>query len=298
MSVAEAERSSLVVDAAGVEVEVEVVAVTPRLAQEWLGRNSSNRRLRDATVRGYAEAMSRGEWRAAAGEPIYFNEEGTLENGQHRLAAQVAAGATVTHIVRRSSDGAQDVADTGIGRKLADVLRLRGEKNYAMLAATLRRIATYERLGNFATGAQVSALGLTNPLLLARYDRDREGIREAISYGDRVKRAGVPLAPSIASALYYAIAKVDEGDAEVFFDLLSTGSGLVEGDAIFALRRTLAQAKLRTHGNALPTQYQAALVIKGFNAWRRGDEVRVLSWRPRRSGQSGGERFPDIEDLP
>src|SRR5438105_15160569 len=90
-----------------------VQTITPKKAQEYLGRNTANRPLSQRTVRDFAQAMRRGEWRVTH-QGIAFDTTGALVDGQHRLAALVEAavpeGVTVMTDV---PVGAFDVLDTG-----------------------------------------------------------------------------------------------------------------------------------------------------------------------------------------
>ena len=69
--------------------------VTPELAAHYLKRNVDNyRKISKAKVGQYAAEMKAGKWQLN-GEGIMFDEEGKLKNGQHRLAAVIAAGIPV-----------------------------------------------------------------------------------------------------------------------------------------------------------------------------------------------------------
>lgn len=120
------------------------VAGTPRKAAEYLERNTANRPLSRRTVREFAEAMRRGEWRVTH-QGIAFDTEGALVDGQHRLAAVVEADMPVELTVFTEVPvGAFDVLDTGRRRNAADVLAIEGEKSPVMLAAMVRTVWLYE----------------------------------------------------------------------------------------------------------------------------------------------------------
>src|SRR5215470_2655832 len=94
-------------------VRSKVLTVTPRRASEYLERNTLNRPLSRRTVREFAEAMRRGEWRVTH-QGIAFDAEGALVDGQHRLAAIVEADLPVELTVFTEVPvGAFDVLDTG-----------------------------------------------------------------------------------------------------------------------------------------------------------------------------------------
>src|SRR5262245_37584487 len=128
----------------GVLVRSRVQVVTPRKAAEYLDRNTANRPLSKRTVREFAQAMGRGEWRVTH-QGIAFDTTGALVDGQHRLAAIVEAGLPVEMTVFTEVPvGAFDVLDTGKRRNAADVLAIEGEKSAVMLAAMVRTVWLYE----------------------------------------------------------------------------------------------------------------------------------------------------------
>jgi hypothetical protein len=99
-----------------------VVTVTPMMAREWLGKNTRNRAFRRSHVGGLAAQMRRGDWKLTH-QGIAFAPDGTLLDGQHRLAAIVAADVAVTMLVFWNWDAdVFGVLDKGINRTIRDDL--------------------------------------------------------------------------------------------------------------------------------------------------------------------------------
>ncbi|MBB2892111.1 hypothetical protein [Flexivirga oryzae] len=118
--------------------------ITPAKAAALLESNTSNRPLSRATVRVFAEAMKRGEWKTTH-QGIAVDTNGLLVDGQHRLAAIVEADLPVKRTVfTEVSPDSFDVLDTGKKRNAADVLAIEGEKNTLLLAAMLRTVWLYD----------------------------------------------------------------------------------------------------------------------------------------------------------
>lgn len=70
-------------------MNIELVEVTPQMAQEWLATNAKNNRdLSKVTVKRYANDMVKGQW-MVTGEAIKFDRTGRLIDGQHRLQALI-----------------------------------------------------------------------------------------------------------------------------------------------------------------------------------------------------------------
>ena len=81
----------------------ERIDVTPEMAAAWLAKNPNRRPLDIYRAEEYARKMRAGEWteRDRRERPLIVAEDGTLLNGQHRLAAIVQTGLTVRMTVRR-----------------------------------------------------------------------------------------------------------------------------------------------------------------------------------------------------
>lgn len=74
------------------------ITITPEMAQEWLNRNFNNRRIQDHRVSVIANDIKNGKW-AITGDTIKLSKNGELIDGQHRLAAIVKAGISVSAFV-------------------------------------------------------------------------------------------------------------------------------------------------------------------------------------------------------
>lgn len=104
-----------------------VEKITPKMAKEYLKFNTNNyRKLSRATVLKYAEDMKNGLWKLN-GEAIEFDEDGTLVNGQHRLAAIVYSNMTVEVLVVRGV-GKEDsnIYDNGSVRTINQIAAAEG----------------------------------------------------------------------------------------------------------------------------------------------------------------------------
>lgn len=102
--------------------------VTPQMAKEWLeGANVNNRNLSPHTVLRYASDMVSGNWQDTHQNAIAFYEDGTLADGQHRLAAVIRAEIDIPMFVayglRKSAVAA---IDQGRARSMADVMAMSG----------------------------------------------------------------------------------------------------------------------------------------------------------------------------
>lgn len=121
------------------KITVDLVDLTPELAEKWLSKNTRNRNVRSAKVREFATDMRNGKWHTA-GDAIQFDWNGVMTNGQHRCQAVIDSGVTIRVLVMRGMDPVtRTVIDTGSKRTAADALKFEGiEKNTNLLAAVAR----------------------------------------------------------------------------------------------------------------------------------------------------------------
>lgn len=68
--------------------------VTPQTAKEWLLLNRVNRKWSRGQVNKIAASIKRGKWRETH-QPVAFNADGDLVDGQHRLTAISESGVPV-----------------------------------------------------------------------------------------------------------------------------------------------------------------------------------------------------------
>jgi hypothetical protein len=114
------------------DMQIELMTVTPEMARDWLHDNTKNRQLRETRVGFLVSAIQRGEWKLTH-QPVAFDKQGVLLDGQHRLNAIVRAGIPVQMLVAKNADRASfDVIDIGDRRSLADITGL-GEKEASLL---------------------------------------------------------------------------------------------------------------------------------------------------------------------
>lgn len=68
----------------------DVVTVTPELARKILDEHNNYRKVNKRRVSAYTRIMNNNEWELA--QPIIFDDDGILIDGQHRLQAIISCG--------------------------------------------------------------------------------------------------------------------------------------------------------------------------------------------------------------
>lgn len=277
-----------------------IVNVTPELAEKWLNQNTRNRNLRENAVNAYARDMEAGNW-SENGESIKFAKGkvllldgqpplygGALLDGQHRLWAISESEVTLRLLVVTGLKPTSQVTmDDGRKRTLADALTLRGEHNAVALASVLRRALMWQEGQRRNTGAFTP----TNTECLQFLEKHPES-RESADISKSL-RAPTQLPSSVLGLTHWVFSRIDAGDADWFFKHLGTGAIADQFHPILTLRkkaRDIADESARRGGGRVPEDVLLAYVIKAWNAYRDGAQLKILRFKP---GGANPEKFPD-----
>lgn len=270
-------------------ITTEIVHLTPERAAEFLSRMPANRHLAKTNVATLVRVIRDGEWQVGL-STMSFDVHGNLIDGQHRCHAVIEAGIPVDVLVVRGLPTDSTIhMDTGKKRTLADVLSWQGEQKTNVLAGVLVRVAAWRHYGS-PQPHLVKQVSRTEALALLEAE---PGIRDGIRQAARLNYA-VGGSPSMWGALIHILRMVDDDapeDADLFFDAIMNGAGLHEDDAPYVLRERLLSAVVKTGSRVrgMREDEMAAIVVKAWNAYRRGDRIRMLRWRP---GGAKNEPFP------
>jgi len=261
-------------------VRSKVQTITPKKAAEYLERNTANRPLSSRTVKDFAAAMRRGEWRITH-QGVAFDSTGALVDGQHRLAAIVEADIPVEITVfTEVPEGAFDVLDTGKRRNAADVLAIDGEKSAVMLAAMVRTVWLYENRPelNWSGGDA----GVSNHQIVASLEQHPK-LRDFIPVGEQIATA-TGMIKSAAGAASYLVTQAARRDLTPWFDGIIEGTGLAKGDPRLQFRRVMFAHTRKQAGQVMrrrETREHVTLYLKAFNAWTTNTPLTQLKYTPR-----------------
>lgn len=262
-----------------------IVMVTPDMADRWLTFNTHNRKIRQQTVARYRADMEAGLWTMAA-DPIRFDRDGRLSDGQHRLVALSELPETVAIpflVVRGLPPEAQSVMDQGVKRTPGDQLSLAGVKNANAVAAAVKKLLIWN-LGLLFRDTKVQQI--TSPQI-EQWVTDHPGdVAFFNSIWYLVRQNDAP--PSVAGSAAIAFADLDPTACERFFTLLARGAGGA-GHPITTLDKRLQRH--RREGLKMPDRDYLSLFILAWNAWRDGKEMHKFQ-RPR-GGRWSEANFPE-----
>jgi len=275
----------------GLGIAVEMI--TPDMAQAWLERGGINRKPSERAILKLVHAIQMGEW-DLTGETIKLDKDGKVRDGQHRLHAIVRAGIAVPCIVVRGiSESAFDKIDTGKSRNMADVLSIHGHENTKALATAARGLILIEMYGRYDVGG-VRLGHLTTPSNAAglAYIEAHPEVHDALRLADKIRKEGQFVGGTGLWAIMLTMFwRRSEEQTRVFVDKLIEGAQLEAGSPILKLRNMYRGGR-EWHSTTDARERLMAVVIKGWNAWRRDELVQALSWHD--TGR-GAEKFPVAE---
>lgn len=251
---------------------VSVMSVSPQCATRWLAENNThNRPLRRRTVEKYARDMACGSW-ALTGEPIKFATDGTLLDGQHRLAAVVKANVTVLLFVARGITAeAQLVMDTGAKRTASDAISLVGRPNSSVLAAASRlALAVDVAQRGEIVHASIDKYSATTSELLDFIDANPE-MQTSASFASRYAR-NTDVAPSVVAYTHWIFSTINVADADAFWIAASEKVGLRVSDPVLAMTNRFAES--RRNRESLSKAAQLSIIYRVWNARREHRTLR------------------------
>lgn len=267
-----------------------VETITPEMAEKLLTTSQEhvkNRNVADSRVDLLSDQMKSGKWRTN-GEPIIFDEDGYLLDGQHRLWAVVNSKVTIETVITRGVERSTFATiDTGAGRTAGDVLSIVGEANTPILASTLGWLHRYETgkmLWHLKPSGFTSATGLA---LLRKHGAIRDEITWACAQRSNVFLNHIPT--SVLALTRYLFSQYKPNKAHEFFDLVGDVQPDKSGTPTRTLRDWLLQNE-RSRAKATTIEF-IAVTMKAWAAFLNGESPKRYVWR--RTG-AFPESFPSF----
>ena len=271
-------------------LRIEEVEVTEEKAREWLEDMAPNRSVSRNNLENLVRAMEAGRWHND-GSPIKFDTQRRLVDGQHRLLAVVHTGIPQTFLVVWGVDPtAMTTLDTGKTRNRADVLKIHDPtlvdvNNVAAATTIMLRWMKGARNNNLRNEY------VANDEAVLFYDEHKDDIFDANKHGRKMMHAVGAGSNQAFSLCWWLLSQIDAEDAEFFWDRIIDGQGLELGNPIYALREMLRrEAMAASTRDRMRTEVFVALTIKAWNAYRKGEEIKLLHFKV---GGAHPEKFPE-----
>lgn len=223
-----------------------MVGVTPQYAEALLAKNyEMNRKLavNGPRVRQYASDMADGRWDPSAADFIRIAGDGTLVDGQHRLAAVVQCGRTVPMWVLYGVDKTCFTkVDTGKPRVARDFVK---RKYGHTISSGIKTIMSYAESGVF-----VNKSCFSNEAVY-QFDQEWGTVLAELARPANVFRKKYGYAPSVIIAFVFIVSVCDAERSEHFLEWLMQDppqTRLVSAFQSYALR-SCNQFKRDSRGN-------------------------------------------------
>mgnify|MGYP003642536548 FL=1 len=192
-------------------ISTETVTISPEQAVKWLAGNTHNREIRDRRVKQYAKDMAEGRW-LLSHQGIAFDENGVLNDGQHRLWAIVESNTPTEMLVSWGVPlSSQMIIDDHLQRSIVDAIGLSTDKQVSFASAALATLLIHGFQGGRPSHVQV-ADGL-------------EKFAPAIAFCDRVFRPRIRTVTqsAVQAVIARAYYSVEPGLLEMYVQSLITG---------------------------------------------------------------------------
>lgn len=273
------------------DVRLSIELITPDIAKKMLETNVGNRDLKKEPL---VSALQKGEWELS-NDAITFDENGNLTNGQNRLNACINANEPIVVIVARGiKRRAQVVMDTGVKRSLTDYLKMKGYKNCSTVGAIGAGLQYSDEFGtDGAFGRQQSNIFTLKSTLDFIDENDEKRIepivRDVIQL--RAKHGSKILAARTLGVLFDAFRDAGDENYRGFVNQLANKKPACTSVRLLMSRLSEYAEDVRKNSTQLNQRYVAAIIIKAWNAYMRGDDIRQLRFT---QGGAHPESFPEI----
>jgi len=258
--------------------QMQLRSVTPAQAKFWLETtNTRNRPLSKSRVQLYATAMRTGLWRHPTGEAIIFDWNGTLQDGQTRLAAQVEADCEIDYWILENADPDDfNVIDQGRSRTASQVVAMKGMSNHGEIASIARAtLAMVDHHAKIWNGSQVG-----NAEVLGFVDAHPETLRRTSNEAIAAKNScRMHVTAYGAVATYVAIHSRNIEQWAEFHNSVVTGELLTEGMPVHTLRRWSINRQTQGQSAKVTLQTACVYVIKAWNHFVDRSEMHICRWR-------------------
>jgi len=251
------------------------VIIGPELAAKILDTaNTSNRHFRQRRADEFKQIIEDGEW-AVTHQGIAVDTTGTLQDGQHRLAAIRDTGQPQPILVAVGMPPANFTkVDVPLLRTARDALGMHGETNVTLLAAA-RLIIMFDRYGpeTYARKGQKVSIDAIDRFVVAHAEPMRAAVRRA-----NLIRQEIRIVASALAAAIYLIGRTaghDHPAVTRFVDDLQTGADLDRTDPVHILRRQL----MRPTVGRPNTHVILAQLIKCWNHRACRNTPQAIVWR-------------------
>lgn len=252
-------------------IHTTIERITPEQAQHYLEYNTNNRNMRASHVERLSSDILNNRW-TMNGSSIVFNGDGTLLDGQHRLAAIVKAGLPVEMLVVRGvSKNAMPTIDANLSRTAADAINLLGVKNATRVAAAARMLLTLK----------VNEIGSTRKRSnteIIEFIQKHPMLAECATV---VEDTADVMPQSIIVPWYYMAFYLSgqQVKADTAHSVLATGIPAYDGDPIHIFRERVIRMETGLKSSHRSRAILMWTLIASWNDFVKGEQLKICKLR-------------------
>lgn len=217
-------------------MKTKIERISPTMAKSYLDNNYGNQRsLSESHIVHLAQQMKAGQWECN-GEPIIFDDNNNLIDGQHRLHAVIRSGVPIlTLVVTEVKQGAFVTINSGKPRSNSDVFSIKGIANYNNIATCVSGVMNYRRalkVTKSMTDGDTKWIQIGGSLnasvrpskidMVKEYESHADKYQKAIHLASRSKKI-MPMGPLSIVAAMGLIDGLHQDFVEPFYLMLANG---------------------------------------------------------------------------
>jgi len=272
------------------------VTFTPERANDFLESNTHNRKLGlKKQIPQIKKDIQKGKWDDNIAK-INIAKDGTISDGQNRLYSCVSTGKNIRTLVTYGVEPkAQLSTDRKGQRTLADDLEIAQFKDARSVAAIGR--IEYLRSNGIKLSSIIKDGSVSSDVPDREiYDFIMENagdIREKTKKVEKVYRGlcGLRVNKKVISVLVIEFDEINQEDAKAFWDKLKQAIPGETNDPVLVLKTRIVKMAEENKGTKINDGLQAALIIKAWNCYMKGEKIKKLTYR---MGGVNPEQFPEI----
>jgi len=232
-------------------ITAERILITPELAACYLGTSNGNRGIRRNKIDSYKSDMIQGDW-FENGDAIRFYDDGSLQDGHHRLTACVESGFSFYSIVVRGvTKEASKTVDKGASRSNKDELTMHHglQAEDAGIAASMITKVVVHDYGSDSWGHSSGGLSklTTATKTTAFFENNKEQIIKSIEFSKSVLGRGNTMLPRAdVAAIHMLGSRLNEDVTNDFLSKVFAGYGIEKGTNAEHVRNILLACAMKT----------------------------------------------------
>lgn len=251
--------------------------ITPLKAKEMLDSSKGNRSLRRERVKEHTAAMLAGDWKLN-GETIKVYEDGTLQDGHHRLTAVVESGVTIEAIIFYGlTKEAAITVDKGSARTAADNILFSmpslGVEVSGIASAMIGCVLMHDDRRNWVVTGGGSRHVVTDKKRIEFLQLNTCSVIDSVEFSkSAVKRGNAMMSKSSVAALHFLGSRISKIDTEEFLNIVFLGYGVEPNTTADNLRNWLIKSQNMTRK---PTPgAKLATAAKCLNSFLKGRNIK------------------------